>query len=89
MRTNPIVSRDEWLVARKTFLAEEKAHTRASDALHQKRRELPWVKVEKHYDLTPKGRNETVDGMDLLRHHDRYGRDDELVGITRGADARA
>jgi predicted dithiol-disulfide oxidoreductase (DUF899 family) len=44
-----VVSRAEWLAARKDLLAEEKALTRARDALSAKRRELPWVKVDKEY----------------------------------------
>jgi predicted dithiol-disulfide oxidoreductase (DUF899 family) len=49
MEPHKIVSRDEWLAARKAHLAEEKAFTRARDALSRKRRELPWVKVDKPY----------------------------------------
>src|SRR3954463_13009039 len=44
-----VVSQDEWLAARKKLLAEEKAMTRARDALSTKRRELPMVPVEKDY----------------------------------------
>ncbi len=44
-----VVARDQWLVARKALLAEEKAMTRARDALSTKRRELPMVQVEKDY----------------------------------------
>ena len=44
-----VVSHDEWLAARKAHLADEKAFTRARDALSRKRRELPWEKVEKNY----------------------------------------
>jgi predicted dithiol-disulfide oxidoreductase (DUF899 family) len=44
-----IVSREKWLNARKALLAEEKAFTRARDALARKRLQLPWVKVEKTY----------------------------------------
>jgi predicted dithiol-disulfide oxidoreductase (DUF899 family) len=44
-----IVSPEEWLEARKALLAEEKAFTRATDALNAKRRSLPWVKVTKDY----------------------------------------
>jgi predicted dithiol-disulfide oxidoreductase (DUF899 family) len=36
-----VVSRDAWLAARKELLAEEKALTRARDAVNAKRRELP------------------------------------------------
>ncbi len=44
-----VVSSEEWLKARKAFLAEERAFTHQRDALSRKRRELPWVKVEKPY----------------------------------------
>ncbi len=44
-----IVSPDEWRAARVALLAEEKAMTRARDALNTKRRELPMVRVEKEY----------------------------------------
>ncbi|MGH2708688.1 MAG: DUF899 family protein, partial [Actinomycetota bacterium] len=44
-----VVSRDEWLVSRKELLAEEKAMTRARDALSTKRRELPMVRIDKDY----------------------------------------
>jgi predicted dithiol-disulfide oxidoreductase (DUF899 family) len=49
MQPHKIVSRDEWTAARKAHLADEKTFTRARDALCRKRRELPWVKVEKNY----------------------------------------
>jgi predicted dithiol-disulfide oxidoreductase (DUF899 family) len=44
-----IVSRDEWLAARKDLLAREKEMTRARDALSAERRRLPMVRVEKDY----------------------------------------
>jgi predicted dithiol-disulfide oxidoreductase (DUF899 family) len=51
-----VVSQDEWLTARKELLDEEKAMTRARDALNIKRRELPMVKVEKAYEFSgPEG----------------------------------
>ena len=45
----PIVSREEWLAARKAHLEDEKAFTRARDALSARRRALPWVRIEKEY----------------------------------------
>ena len=44
-----VVSRDEWLVARKDLLAKEKEFTRQRDALNAERRRLPMVKVDKDY----------------------------------------
>jgi predicted dithiol-disulfide oxidoreductase (DUF899 family) len=54
--THKVVTRNEWLGARKALLAKEKQHTRAGDALAAARRELPWVKVDKDYVFdSPKG----------------------------------
>src|SRR5205085_7950498 len=44
-----IVSRADWLVARKDLLKREKELTRLRDQLSAERRALPWVKVEKEY----------------------------------------
>jgi predicted dithiol-disulfide oxidoreductase (DUF899 family) len=60
MEQHRVVSQDEWIAARKAHLAEEKAFTRARDALSQKRRELPWVKVEKDYVFDGPNGKETL-----------------------------
>ena len=58
-----IVSRDRWLQARKALLAEEKEMTRLRDRLSEKRRALPWVRVDKNYAFdTPDGRK-TLPGL--------------------------
>lgn len=44
-----VVSRDEWLIARKAHLARERELTHALDDLRAERRRLPWVKVDKPY----------------------------------------
>ncbi len=44
-----MVSRDEWLAARKELLAQEKELTRARDRLNADRRRLPMVRVDKPY----------------------------------------
>src|ERR1700730_148849 len=69
-----IVSRDEWLAARKAHLKNEKALTRLRDLVAAERRALPWVKVEKHYLFdTPDGKK-TLAGLfegrsQLIVHH--------------------
>ena len=66
-----IVSRDEWLAARRALLVKEKAHTRAGDALSVERRRLPMVKVESPYMF------ETRDGRRSLG--DLFGGRNQLV----------
>ena len=44
-----IVSREQWLVARKDLLTREKELTRLRDDISRQRRELPWVKIDKEY----------------------------------------
>jgi len=60
MTDHRVVSRAEWLEARRALLAEEKALTRQRDAVAAKRRALPWVRVERDY------RFETPDGAATL-----------------------
>jgi predicted dithiol-disulfide oxidoreductase (DUF899 family) len=44
-----VVSREQWLEARRRLLTREKEFTRAHDALNADRRRLPMVKVDKEY----------------------------------------
>jgi predicted dithiol-disulfide oxidoreductase (DUF899 family) len=54
---NKVVSRDEWLKARKAHLKNEKALTNLRDLVSAERRALPWVKIEKDYVFdTPEGK---------------------------------
>ncbi|WP_313193991.1 thioredoxin family protein [Shinella zoogloeoides] len=46
---HPIVSREDWLTARKALFEKERAMTHQLDALRAERRQLPWVRVEKPY----------------------------------------
>jgi predicted dithiol-disulfide oxidoreductase (DUF899 family) len=50
-----IVSREEWLEARKALLARERAMTHELDALRDERRQMPWVRIDKRYVF--EGRN--------------------------------
>ena len=79
MQAHKIVSHDEWIAARKAYLAEEKAFSRARDALAKKRRELPWEKVEKKYVFdTPNGKQTFADlfggKSQLIIYHFMLGR---------------
>lgn len=49
MTKHEVVSPQEWLEARRALLKEEKAWTRERDRISERRRALPWVKVEKSY----------------------------------------
>src|SRR5215475_12109725 len=49
MQPHRVVSREEWIEARKAHMAREKEFTRARDLLSEERRALPWVKVDKDY----------------------------------------
>ena len=44
-----VVSRQEWLSARRALFLEEKEITHKLDELRKRRRQLPWVKIEKPY----------------------------------------
>jgi predicted dithiol-disulfide oxidoreductase (DUF899 family) len=44
-----VVSREQWLEARRQFLAREKDFTRQRDALNADRRRLPMVRIDKDY----------------------------------------
>ncbi len=74
MESHKIVSREEWLAARKALLVREKKHTRERDRLSAARRALPWVKVEKNYVFdAPEGKRSLADLFDgcaqLLVYH--------------------
>lgn len=49
MQQHQIVSREQWVAARKAHLAHEKAFSQARERLAEERRALPWVKVDKNY----------------------------------------
>jgi predicted dithiol-disulfide oxidoreductase (DUF899 family) len=65
-----VVSREEWIEARRALLEREKEVTRLRDELGEYRRELPWVKIEKEYVFdAPKGKvrlAELFDGRSQL-----------------------
>src|SRR3954452_2678139 len=71
-------TQEQWQAAREELLAEEKELTRRSDELARKRRELPWVPVEKQYsfetEAATKSLAELFDGRSqLLIYHFMFG----------------
>jgi predicted dithiol-disulfide oxidoreductase (DUF899 family) len=75
-----VVSHDEWLEARKQFLAKEKEFTRLRDQHSQERRDLPWEPVSKDYSFDgPNGKCMLSDlfagKSQLIVYHLMYGPD--------------
>src|SRR4030081_1692515 len=75
-----VVSREEWIAARKALLAKEKNLTRQRDAVAVERRQLPWVKVDKEYVFDAPGGKKTLadlfDGRSqLIVYHFMFGPD--------------
>lgn len=66
-----VVSRQEWIKARKAHLAKEKAFTRQRDELTRAGRELPWVKVDQNYNF------DGIDGKRTLA--DLFGGRSQLI----------
>jgi predicted dithiol-disulfide oxidoreductase (DUF899 family) len=63
-----VVSAQEWESARQRLLVQEKALTRARDALAAERRRMPWLAVEKAYAFEgPTGKASLLDLFDGRR----------------------
>src|ERR671919_290095 len=78
MTEHTIGTREEWLAARLELLEAEKELTRRSDELAERRRQLPWVPVEKEYSFeTEDGTKSLADLFDarsqLLVYHFMFG----------------
>ena len=58
-----VVSREEWLDARKAHLAREKELTRLRDAVSEERRALPWVKVDADYRFQGASGEQSLDDL--------------------------
>ena len=75
-----VVSRDEWLAARRQYLAKEKEFTRLRDQLSRERRELPWVRVDREYLFDGPGGSHTLSDLfdgcsQLIVYHFMFGPD--------------
>src|SRR5437867_8050991 len=78
MTEHRIGTHEEWQAERDALLKEEKELTRRNDELARKRRELPWVPVEKEYSFeTADGTTSLADVFDgrsqLLIYHFMFG----------------
>jgi len=71
MEPRKVVSRQDWIEARKAHLKNEKALTRMRDLVSAERRALPWVKVEKDYVF------DTAEGKKTLG--ELFGRNSQLI----------
>lgn len=64
----PIVSREQWLAARKRLLEHEKEHTKQYDLVNAERRRLPMVKIDRDYVFDgPNGKQHLKDLFDGRR----------------------
>lgn len=53
----PIVSAEQWLIARQALLLKEKEFTHLRDELTRQRQQLPWTRVDKPYEFEgPQGK---------------------------------
>lgn len=80
MTDHKVVGRDEWFAASRELLALEKEHTRARDALAERRRALPWLRIDKPYVFRSEAGPVTLDGLfdgrsQLIVYHFMFGPD--------------
>src|SRR5262252_7021598 len=73
-------TREEWLAARLELLDAEKEHTRRGDELAKRRRELPWVALERDYLFHTEDGDASLAGLfrgrsQLLVYHFMFGPD--------------
>ena len=80
MTTHRTGNRDEWLDARLELLKAEKELTRLNDDLARRRRELPWVRIDKDYVFDTEDGEATLADLfhgrsQLIVYHFMYGPD--------------
>ena len=78
MENHKVVSKDEWIEARKRLLTKEREFTRLRDQLSQQRRDLPWEAVNREYVFEgPNGKQTLPDLFDgrsqLIVYHFMFG----------------
>src|SRR5213082_3490597 len=83
MSEHQIASREEWQAARAELAKLEAEQAERNEEIKRKRRELPWVPVEKEYEFDTEDGKKTLaelfDGRSqLLAYNIMYGPDYEL-----------
>ncbi len=88
-----VVSREDWLKARKELLTREKAHSRATDEVTLARRALPMVRIDQKYVFEGKDGELTLrdlfdDSDQLLVYHAMFDPewDEACPGCAGGMD---
>lgn len=77
---HPVVSKEDWLLARKALLLKEKEESKLRDAVNAARQALPWVRIDEDYVFdAPGGRKRLADlfagRSQLLIYHFMLGPD--------------
>src|SRR2546423_1847106 len=78
MTSHTTGTREEWLAARVELLKDEKELTRRGDELARRRRELPWVRIDKDYVFETEGGRASLPELfagrsQLLIYHFMFG----------------
>jgi predicted dithiol-disulfide oxidoreductase (DUF899 family) len=89
MSTHTTATREDWLTARRALLEAEKEHFRRGDEIAARRRQLPWVAVEKTYRFDTDEGEQTLDELfdgrsQLLVYHFMYGDGFRLTDERQG-----
>src|SRR5919112_527211 len=87
MTEHTVGTREEWQAARQKLAELEAEHAALGRKATERRRELPWVRVEKEYEFETEDGKKTLaelfDGRSqLLAYNIMFGPDDEL-GASR------
>ena len=63
MPEHRVGTQEEWQAERDDLLAKEKELTRRNDELAERRRQLPWVAVEKDYGFETEGGTKSLSDL--------------------------
>ena len=93
MPEHTIGTREEWQAARDELAKLEAEHAEREEKIKEKRRELPWVPVEKEYEFDTEDGKKTLaelfDGRSqLLAYNIMYGPDYDDRGLPRVHEPR-